>query len=130
MVGVGKARAGAVIVGWSGDAGLDARRGPPTGSVLRCLTHFGAAQFRFGLRAFAVAAASGNRAGGTGCVRTKDESGAEKRSGQESEPQDDVTNGGWKGRNGAHAEEFAGGAKKNHWRRRAIAMENLGSRTG
>jgi hypothetical protein len=72
VVGVGKARAGAVVVGGRRGAGLGASGGPPARSVAGQFTHFCAAQFRFGESAFAIAAAGGDGASGAGCVCTKD----------------------------------------------------------
>jgi len=62
-VGMGEAGACAVVVGGGRCAGLGAGGGPPARSVAWQFTHFRAAQFRFGLSAFAVAAAGGDGAG-------------------------------------------------------------------
>ena len=69
---MGETRAGAVVVGGGRDAGLGAGGGPPARGVAGQFAHFCAAQFRFGLSAFAVAAAGGNGAGGTGCICAED----------------------------------------------------------
>lgn len=109
---MGKARAGAVVVGGERGAGFGASRGPPARGVARQFTHFCATQFRFGLSTFAVAAAGGDGASGAGCVCAKDEAGGEQDRGEECEPKKGAAEDGveWKARN--HVSSLRGAEQK------------------
>ena len=91
MIRVGETRAGAVVLCGRRGARLGARGSPPARSVTGKFAHFRAAQFCFGVRAVAVAVASGNRASHARGVRAKDQSGTKKEGGEESGPQEQAT---------------------------------------
>lgn len=69
VVRVGKARAGAGVVGGAVGAGFGAGGGPPAGGVLFELAHFGAAAAGVGFGASAVAGCGCWRAQSAGGIR-------------------------------------------------------------
>ena len=75
-----------MFVDGRGSTGFGASGGPPARGVTRRFTHFHAAYFHFGVRAVAVAAASGNRAGWAGCVGAKNESRCKEQGSEKDEP--------------------------------------------
>ena len=112
---MGKTRAGAMIVERRRSAGLGAGGGPPARGVARRFAHFRATQFRFGVRAVAVAAAGRNGAGGARCVCAKNDCGSENERREKDEPHERATKRGPEREGRDHARECARVPKKNHW---------------